>query len=198
MPSTHPQYRYLLLIVLLWVTAGTACMKDYSYEGESIPPPVIYPAPPPSAIPAYAYCADCKGRDKFEYGRWSFWVDTNFFCGIVTDGVASPERTGFTFFGPSTCSVDTGLIMTIFLPNNIALKSDQYNVISQRATLEYYDNATPSDMFISRNTTEMTFVLDQYIHNTLIARGRFFGKVYDKQGAVINITNGKFEFKFRE
>ena len=197
MPGFRPIVLKFFLPLFLLVGIGMGCMKDYSYEGGPLPPPVIVPEPPQPVIPAYAYCADCKGRDKFEYGRWSFWVDTNFFCGNVTDGVASPERTGFTFFGPSTCSLDTGLIMTIFLPN-IALKSDLYNVVSQRATLEYYDNATPSDMFISRNTTEMTFILDQYIHSTLITRGRFFGKVYDKQGAVINVTNGKFEFKFRD
>lgn len=185
-----------LLLVLLLGLVAIACNKDYSFEGDLPDPSVIVPGTTGTGNGAYPQCTECKGHDKFEYGRWSFWVGNSFFCGRVTDGVASPDRKGFTFFGPSTCSTDTGLIMTIYLPD-IALNTDLTNIISTKTLLSYYDNVTPSDMFVSKNSSEMTLIVDRYNQSTLISQGRFFGKVYDKQGSVINVTNGKFEFKFR-
>lgn len=186
----------IIFLLAIGLLVAVSCNKEYSFEGDLPDPVVIVPGGAGTGNGLYPFCNDCKGHDKFEYGRWSFWVGNSFFCGRVTDGVASPDRKGFTFFGPSTCSADTGLIMTIYLHNN-TLMGDKYNIVSTKTLMQYYDNITPSDMFVSQNNAEMTLIVDQYIQSTLISRGRFFGKVYDKQGSVINVTNGKFEFKFR-
>lgn len=183
---------FLFAAVLLWAS----CKKDYSYEGGNppvVPPPPV-PVPAPPGVAKYPYCASCAGKDGMVMGRWSFKVDTTLFCGRITDAVVSPEKTGFTFFGPSECSEDTGLIMTAFLP--VPLTVNRTNVVTQRAALQYYDRTTFIDVFAARTASGMTLNLDSYEHTARTASGRFSGYVYTKGGELVQVKEGKFVITF--
>ena len=47
-------------------------------------------------------------------------------------------KTDFTFFGPSACSVDTGIVVSVYLP--VALDRDQFNLTTQQTAFYYYDH----------------------------------------------------------
>ncbi len=174
------------------------CKKDHSYEGGTIGdtttiPPILPPDPVVNKIPYY--CIECVGHDKVEMGRWSFKIDTSLFCGVITASPITPERLAFTFFGPSSCSLDSGLIMTVNM-NGIALNADKSNVTSNRVAMEYYDNVTGPDMLYSKTITEMSLTIESYIHQTKIASGYFSGTVYDRNDKPVFIKDGKFKIQF--
>lgn len=193
---TLSSYRLFGIFLLLLLLAAGACKKEYSYEAGNLPvqPPPPPPPPPPPAA-KYPFCADCAGRDEYVMGRWSFKIDTTLFCGVVTDAVTSPEREGFTFFGPSQCSGDTGLIMTIFLPGQ-PLNIDRAGITTQRAALQYYDKTTFIDVFSARTSTGITFFLESYNHAAKTARGKFMGYVYTKTNQLELVKDGKFVITF--
>lgn len=186
----------ILGIGLFLIAPG--CRKDHSYEGGSAAdttkePPVLPPAPVVNKIPYY--CIDCVGHDKVEMGRWSFKIDTSLFCGYITASPITPERVAFTFFGPSACSPDSGLIMTVYL-NGIPLNTDKQNMITNKVAMEYYDNVTGPDILYSRTITEMSLTIESYIHQTKIASGFFSGTVYNSSDKPVIIKDGKFKIQF--
>lgn len=197
MPLTAKYRLYILLALLCFTTVlWTSCKKDYSFEGRNtvINPPDPLPPPDPVQPGKYPTCAACAGHDGFVMGRWSFKIDTTLFCGKITDAVVSPEKTGFTFFGPSECSEDTGLIMTAFLP--VPLTMNRTGVVTQRSALQYYDRTTFIDVFAARTSTGMTLYLDAYEHTARTASGRFSGYVYTKGGELVQVKEGKYVITF--
>lgn len=196
----QPVYKLFLsaLIGIGIFLYAPGCRKDHSYEGSSIVdtttnPPILPPGPVVTKIPYY--CFDCVGHDKVEMGRWSFKIDTSLFCGTITASPITPERVAFTFFGPSSCSPDSGLIMTVYL-NGIPLNVDKQNMITNKVAMEYYDNVTGPDMLYSKTITEMTLTIDSYIHQTGIASGHFGGTVYTSTDKPVLIKDGKFKIQF--
>lgn len=175
-----------------------SCTKEYSYEGglpvDTIPAPIHDTVPTPGNT-FFPSCDACAPGNNSATLYWSFKYDAAFLCGSVTNSVITPERNGFTFFGPSTCSLDTGLIMTVFLDND-ALNMDKANIITDHASLEYYDNTTTSDVFISTRHL-ISFTIASYVHNTGIATGTFNGLVKRRDSTLAPITNGKFTIQFR-
>ncbi len=171
-------------------TFNLSCAKEYSFEGAdtlAVNDTIIVPPAHPWICPA------CIGQDKQIEAKWSFYNDSSFSCGMIDTAIVNQERTAFTFFGPSACSKDTGMIIDVFL-GGAALDRDLYNVTSKEGGFYYYDHVGPSYVFIS-HVANFKIVIDSYIHQTHLATGTFSGTVYKTNGAPTLITSGKFEVR---
>ena len=199
--------RGMLTIILLGAVlylAGFAvgCAKEYSYEGG--PPPDTAAVPDPIGLPdttgtlpppPVAGCNSCAITDTSSASKWRFEVDGRQVCGFVTRAVLSPDADAMTFFGPSSCSRDSGLIITAYFQNQ-SLKEDQTNLTATQAELEYYDNTTLTDFLQSRSTHPFTVTIYQYSSQTGQATGHFSGRVVDKAGNPVEVTSGSFIIQF--
>ncbi len=188
----------IILIIYIQVSGLYGCMKEYSYEGGPGTDPIVVPPhdtvvnPPKNGLP---FCAGCNNANASADLFWSFRYDTSLLCGSVTNSVITPDRDGFTFFGPSTCSLDTGLVMTVFLSPE-ALNTDKLNITTTNVSLEYYDNTGFSDVFVS-NHHLISFTIGSYVHSSGIARGTFEGLVKAKDNTLVPISQGKFTIQFK-
>lgn len=186
-------YIICLIVVSLpffW-TFNAGCAKEYSFEGADTLPPVndtiIVPPVNPWICPA------CIGQDEQIEKKWSFHNENSFLCGTIDTAIVNPERTAFTFFGPSACSQDTGMIADVFFGGTV-LNKDLYNITSKEGAFYYYDNVGPSYVFIS-HVANFTITIDSYIHQTHLATGTFSGIVYKPNGDPTPITSGKFKVR---
>jgi hypothetical protein len=177
----------LLLLILI-----SGCEKEYSYEGGDV---VIIIDTVPIPIPGNGawICPACIGQDTAIESRWSFHNDSILICGIIDTAIVNPERTAFTFFGPSSCSIDTGMVISVFL--DIELNKDQYNLTSEYGAFFYYDNVGQTDIYISHRDSPFIVTIESYIHQTRTATGSFKGPVYRTDGAGSYISSGKFKVK---
>lgn len=166
-----------------------SCVKEYSYEGGIVPPIDTTINTPP--VP-YS-CPSCIGTDDFIEGKWSFYNGNNFFCGIIDTAIAAPQREGFTFFGPSACSLDSGLVMTISTEPAF-LNQDIHNSTTTRVGMYYYDNAGQTHPFITQPGFHFSVTIDSYIYQTKIMTGTFSGFVFKPGGQQTSLT-GKFKVK---
>ena len=184
----------IIVIIYLAQAGFSGCIKEYSFEGG--PAIDTVPIHDTTGMPGLSFplCEGCRGPDDFVLTGWNFKYDTSLLCGSVTNAVITPERNGFTFFGPSACSTDTGLVMTVFLDSE-ALDRDKSNITTNNVIFQYYDNTTHLDIFIS-NRHSVSFTIDTYEHATGIAKGGFSGNVNTKDSTVAAIMEGKFKIKF--
>ena len=180
----------IFLVLLSCYFIITGCAKEYSYEGGIIP---VITDSIPSVTPAYV-CPACPGNDNFQENKWSLLDDTLLRCGIIDTAIVSPERTGFTFFGPSSCSEDTGIIMTIYL-DTVHLNRDITNVTFSRNAFYYYDNVLNTYIYMSAQFNPFTVTLISYNHQTKLAWGSFSGFAYKTNGGGSSIRSGKFKVK---
>lgn len=186
---------FLILQIFLLLTNG--CKKEYSCEGclstntiDSIPLP---PTPPlPGDFPQ---CSLCHPRDELQLSTWNFKTGNSFLCGVVNPAGAGifPDKKSFTFFGPSACSTDTGLVMTVYLP--ITLDRDRSDVTTNIVALYYYDHHAPKDIFIALSTAPFFLTLKSFTYSTGIATGTFGGVVYRANGDTALIRDGNFKIK---
>ncbi len=142
----------IIFVFYIELTGFSGCIKEYSFEGgptnDTIPVQDTIPIQDTTVMPqmSFPFCAGCKSMDDFTLSTWNFKYDTSLLCGTVTNAVITPERNGFTFFGPSVCSADTGLVMTVFLDAK-ALDRDRSNITTNNVIFQYYDNTTFFDIF---------------------------------------------------
>lgn len=187
---------FLLIIYFSLIEVG--CKKEYSYEGgplpDSLPIADTVMVKDSSQINLLPVCNGCTNLN-ISASVWSFKIGAITLCGDVTRGVLSPDKDAFTFFGPSLCSIDTGLIITAFFPTQIFNK-DLTNITSQRAALEYYDNKTMTDILQSNKSYIFTVIVNNFNNQTKIANGVFTGWVIHKNGTIIKIDDGKFNVVF--
>lgn len=179
---------YFLLLYIL-----SSCTKEYSYEGGNTPPPILIDTTQPPVISQYV-CASCIGKETYIENRWSMRDDTLLRCGIIDTAIVNPERTGFTFFGPSACSQDTGIVMTILL-DTLHLNRDITNYTFNRSAFYYYDNIGQTYIYMSRGLNPFTVTLESYNHQTKMAHGNFNGYAYGTNGGGASIRSGKFKVK---
>ncbi|HEU4858681.1 MAG TPA: hypothetical protein VFT15_02550, partial [Chitinophagaceae bacterium] len=66
-------------------------------------------------------CPSCAGADNDTEGKLSFYIMI-LYCAIIDVAIAAPGRNGFTFFGPSSCSIDSGLVVTISIEPSFLTK----------------------------------------------------------------------------
>ncbi|MEO6639453.1 MAG: hypothetical protein ABIN25_14330 [Ginsengibacter sp.] len=188
---------FLLPILLL---QNTGCAKEYSYEGGDtaaiVNPVIIVPDPmvvAPDTTNEFPTCMLCDSAEAPALGTWSFRRGKSYLCGGVTNSgfFGGSSKTDVTFFGPSACSKDTGLVMSVFLP--VPLDRDRYNITAERVAFYYYDNNSPKDILISMPQKTFALTLQSFSLSTGIAIGTFSGIVFKANGDTALIANGKYK-----
>jgi hypothetical protein len=125
---------------------------------------------------------------------WSFRNEGAYVCGTVTRAVIAPDRIAFTFWGTSACSQDSGLIVTVMMAS--PLDMDKSNTAAQKVSVLYYDNITPSDVFIALSNSGFNLVIEHYDHASATASGTFSGFVDTEDGRRTKVEEGRFRFRF--
>lgn len=170
----------------------TGCAKEYSYEGggSSI---ILDTIPVPPVVPEFSVCPACITTTTTQLSDWKFKSGNSSFCGKADTAIINPFRNAFTFFGPSACSLDTGIVIRVYLEND-TLNRDKSN-LSAKGSFYYYDNITPSYIFINRSSNLLSVTIESYEHLTRIATGTFQGTVVRANGSGALIKEGKFKVK---
>ena len=179
------------IIVLVITILLVCCRKEYSYEGGSSPVVVVDSGT--TNIPKPYICPSCTGADQFIEGKWSFYHGNNFYCGFIDTAIAAPARNGFTFFGPSSCSVDSGLVLTINTEPAF-LNQDVSNSTTTRVGMYYYDNVGQTYPFITQSGMLFSVTIESYIYQTKMMTGTFSGIVKMPNGGQTSLQ-GKFKVK---
>ncbi len=189
---------FFLLPALLVQNSG--CEKEYSYEGgdtAAIINPVA-PLPGPVAVTTdttneFPVCPLCDSTKDPAPGTWSFNRGKSYLCGGVTTSgfFGGYTKTDITFFGPSACSNDTGLVMSVYLP--VPLDRDRDNITAERVAFYYYDNNSSTDILISKSEEAFTLTLQSFTLSTGIAVGTFSGTVFKANGDTAFVANGKYK-----
>ena len=187
-----------IVSIVFWVLVISGCAKEYSYEGGPVQDIVHDSIPLPDTIAEsgihFPECSQCKETIKVFPATWDFKFGTSFLCGNLTRGIKSPDNSGFTFFGPSTCSLDTGIVMTVFL-KDLLLDRDLQDVTEKDVIFEYYDNKTQRDIFISDKKGLFALTIQTYEVATGIMTGTFSGYVSTKDNSIAEIRGGRFSVK---
>lgn len=180
-----------ILSLISLVIAG--CAKEYSYEGgeinvrvDTIRVPVGHTDP---------VCPACINNTIPQLSQWNFKSGNWLLCGEADTAIISPERTAFTFFGPSACSADTGMIISVYLEPEQRLDRDRNNITTNRNAFYCYDNVRPSYIFSSQSNVPFQVTIESYVHATRIATGTFNGNVKLANGGSANISFGRFKVK---
>lgn len=197
---------YILLAGIFFTLAITGiagCAKEFSYEGGPPPdtlPPIVDTPPPindTTILIDLPICDACKITADTSGYTWDFQYNSNKLCGNITDAVITPDRHAFTFFGPSACSLDTGIVFTVYLKAGDTLNANRSNVFTNDVYFEYYDNVSTVDVFESNRTNRIGLMITNYDHAKGIATGTFSGIASTKFGTTAAIDNGNFSIKFR-
>lgn len=176
----------LLLFFMVLVTLATqsGCAKDYSYEAKPVDSVLV-----PVVQPVVTNCQPCTAN-VLPDSSWRFMAEGRYYCGKAEKTVVAPERTAFTFFGPSACSLDSGFVATVYI-NNEALLADKLN-LSARLDCYYYDKVGPSNVYMSIQGEPMQLTIASYNRQTGLAAGTFRGLVKTPNGLRKEISNGAF------
>jgi hypothetical protein len=169
----------------------TGCSREYSFEGrpdtlaliDTLALPVVEPGP------VFPSCQGCTTVEK--EGEWSCLAGSAIFCGKIDTAIINKERTAFTFFGPSRCSSDSGLIISAYLEEP-GLNGNHQNLAINRIAFYYYDNVSGEYMLVSRTQKPMQLVITKYDHLTKKVSGLFTGFAYTTSGKEVMIKSGKF------
>lgn len=191
---------YLLLFVLVLPAISvstTGCWKEYSFEKrdsiQSLPVPVTpNPAPPASN---FSCCSLCKETDTLKLGEWGFKAGNTYLCGSATSSGFMGSYRFFTLFGPSACSIDTGLVINVLVP--LPLTEDRFDINASEVDFYYYTRFSQTHLFNNRVSNEISVSVQSYINSTSIAIGSFHGTVHRPNGQAIQITNGRFKVELR-
>jgi hypothetical protein len=182
---------YVIAIITCGFLFISGCAKEYSCESCTGSP--IIADTLITSLPPYV-CPSCPGNETFIENKWSFRDDTLLRCGIIDTAIVAPDRTGFTFYGPSACSADTGIVMTILM-DTVHLNRNLTNVNSQFAAYYYYDNVGQTYIYMSKQQNPFTVTIESYDYQTKLATGTFSGFGYRTAGGGSAIRSGKFMVK---
>ena len=196
--ANRKQYYFFVLFLGLQIVVLqiTGCKKEYSCEGgcnvviqrdSVIIPPVI--------SPTFPGCSSCKVADELLLSKWNFKTGNTFVCGSVDNAGFIGEGKAFTFFGPSACSIDTGIVFTVYL--SATLDHDIYNETINNVAFYYYDHHAAKDIFISLSAKPFTVNIQSFISSTRIMTGSFSGTVFKPSGDTAVISDGKFKVKLK-
>lgn len=180
---------YIILITIAVILFG--CKKEYSCEGCNR---MILPDTSTTNNIAQPYiCPSCIGADDFIENKWSLSNGGNFYCGTIDTAICAPARNGFTFYGPSLCSIDSGLVMTINTEPAL-LNQDVFNSTTSKVGMYYYDNIAQTYPFITRSGLLFSVTISSYIYQTKMLTGTFSGFVVRPNGGQTSVQ-GKFKVK---
>src|SRR5678815_2195353 len=188
----YAAFLFLLLPVLL--VQNIRCAKEYSFEGARADTlsngsrDSVITQPPTTSFPS---CNLCDPSMPITLGHWSFKTGNAYQCGTFTNSgfFSGFEKTNFTFFGPSACSIDTGIVVSVYLP--VALDQDQFNIKTDQAAFYYYDHTATDDILQSRHTAIFSITVQSFFESTGIATGTFSGTVYTPSGDSAHVTEGR-------
>jgi hypothetical protein len=184
---------FLGLTLVLLHSAG--CVKEYSLEGGVGQDSVISQDSANRTAVLIPSCRACSYTADLSISTWSFQNGSSLQCGTITGAVINPERNALTFFGPSSCSEDTGLIITAYFSTQ-ALDEDKRNTPADRVSFEYYDKVTPSDVLKSWLPHKFFLTVESYTHQTGIASGNFNGYAFTEKGDSTLVQSGRFKIRF--
>jgi hypothetical protein len=114
-------------------------------------------------------------------------------CGKVDTTIINAEKNALTFFGPSICAKDSGIIFTVYLKSNV-LNKDILNLDASHAIFYYYDSYGPY-VLMSHYDQPFKLTINSYVNATGIAIGTFSGIGFLADGTWIEIREGKFKIK---
>lgn len=195
------KYHHLFLLAALCVCI-IACEKEYSYEGGAGTAPVPVDTTRTDTTtnvdttdpgPGISYCNTCADKKETALDEWSFRIGDTVFCGADDTAIINYERTAFTFFGPSSCAADSGMIFTVYLSPNV-LNRDRYNFTVPYASFYYYHTGAPN-VLSNKADESFTLTIKSYIHSTKIATGTFSGTAYRQDGSPVAVRWGKFKIR---
>ena len=189
----HSIFLFLLLAIVL--LQNTRCAKEYSFEGarvDSVTTGVGDTATSQTPPPSFPSCSLCNPSDPITLGHWSFKTGNSYQCGTFTNSgfFNGFSKKDFTFFGPSACSIDTGIVVSVYLP--IALDQDQFNLTTEQTAFYYYDHNATADIYQSRAPFVFSVTVQSFIAATGIVTGTFSGTVFSPNGDSAHITDGRF------
>lgn len=191
MKSSAASFVLMVTVFLTFLLALlTACSKEYSYE--QVPADTADVVIPLPDVPV-SFCPSCNDADIPD-SSWRINIDGVLYCGKAEKSIVSPEKTGFTFFGPSFCSADSGFVVTVYLQNE-SLTSDKVN-LQARMGCYYYDQVGPSYVYMSAASQPIPCIITRYEHQTGKASGTFSGVVLDKNGVKRQLKDGRFRVQF--
>lgn len=176
---------------LVFVLFYCSCTKEYSYEAS---PLTTTTGTTITTIIQPFLCPACIGNETFRENKWSFRDNGLLRCGEIDTAIANPSRTGFTFYGPSACSKDTGIIMTILL-DTLHLNRDISNVTYSRSAFYYYDNVGNTYIYTNRQQSPFTVTIENYTHADRMITGSFLGFGYRATVGSSSISSGKFKVR---
>ena len=199
--SKFSRYTYLFLFTSgLWMLSVASCKKEHSCEGCIAPPPTQHPdtltttAPPdttlttPVILPSCAFCID---DNKPLLQGWSFKTGSTYLCGSLTEGRFIGDKSTFTLFGPSSCSADTGLRMTVYLSE--PLDQDKTGITTNNVAYYYYDNKASKSILVSGASQDFSVTIGSYKEGTQAATGTFNGTVFTSDGSITSVKDGRFQ-----
>ncbi len=185
-------FTLLLLFSIPAVLLQTGCAKEYSFEGRPVDSLDTVQIINPPATTAYSTCNPCNNNTLGD-SSWRLTFDGKIYCGKAEKTIMNPARTGFTFFGPSACSADSGFVATVYIENNV-LDADRSN-IRARLACYYYDKLGPSYLFMSDPGITLMMTITQYDFRTGKASGTFSGFV-DTDNGRQEVKDGSFRIRF--
>jgi len=196
--AKHLSLPKLMLTVLALLTvwlSQVGCAKEYSFEGADTVTATININPGNTAIVPVSNCPGCKQQETLAIGQWNFIAGNHYYCGVTENAGFIGTNVTFTLFGPSTCSPDSGLVMTVYMP--VPLAENTFNLAARHAAFYYYDHNGPADMYISRADGLFAVQLTSYLYDTRIATGTFAGNVYTPGGDTVYVEKGNFKVRLK-
>lgn len=182
----------------LFMLQSTGCYKEYSFEGADTARIIRDTASPgPGVVNELPSCVLCNSSDNLSIGQWNFKTRNSYVCGGITNSgfIGGYSKKDFTLFGPSACSVDTGLVISVYL--TIPLDQDRFNLTTNQTAFYYYDNHAAKDIFISLPQAPFSVTVQSFIYATGIATGTFSGTVYKANDDTAAVVDGKFMVRLK-
>ncbi|MBC7867415.1 MAG: hypothetical protein H7X88_07765 [Gloeobacteraceae cyanobacterium ES-bin-316] len=185
---------YFCSAIMLVLLLSVSCQKEIYWDREFIALPVdsIPAIDDPGALPG---CASCLRPDTSNTFTWSFKTRNAQLCGEVDTAIINLDRTALTFYGPSSCGQDSGLIFTVYLTPS-GLNKDTSNLKAPYAAFYYYNTGAPY-VLLSKTSQSFNFTISSYVHATRIATGTFSGFGYRQDGRAVEVSSGKFKIRLR-
>jgi hypothetical protein len=177
------------------------CTKEFSYEFRPITDSIVLPDSviDKDSIPVIPVkeppCSNCDSlMANFDY-TWQFSTNKKTYCGRVLAAYINYERNGFTFFGPSFCAKDSGIVIDAFFAP-YSLHQNELKIQVNRVNFQYYDPTIPNQIVSSWTPHPFKFSVDNYERVSNIATGRFNGFAFLLNGDSVKVENGYYRVKF--
>lgn len=185
-----------MLITLALLLTLIRCAKESSFEGGAMPPRLdtVHSGGGGGTVQPPSTCSLCIGNDVQAENKWSLHAGSQLYCGKIDTVIVLGDRAVFTFFGPSSCSADSGMVVTVYM-DGLKLDHDFTSQTINRVSFFYYDHVAPSYMLVSQAAVPFSLTIDEYNHSTRMMRGTFRGIAYTTSGIGVQVSDGKFQAK---